>query len=211
MLIAQGRILVDGSPAYSIQQRVGEFTHVELDGVILQDNAPVYIMMNKPKGVVSATLDTKNTTVVDLITHPLKKALHIAGRLDFNTTGLILLTNDGAWSRRISLPESKLEKTYSVFLSKDVTDEYVHVFEKGIYLKYENITTQPAKLEILSERHVLLSITEGKYHQVKRMFGYFQNEVLELHRLSIGGLKLDDALKTGEYRQLNLDEIEVLT
>lgn len=201
-LLAQKRIMLDGEPAQSIQQSVSKFTHVMLDDECLQDNQPVYIMLNKPKGVVSATKDAKHTTVLDLIDHPQKDELHIAGRLDFNSTGLVLLTNDGAWSRRISLPETKLTKTYEVTLSKPVTEEYINAFEQGIYFAYEDITTQPAQLEILSSHEARISLVEGKYHQVKRMFGYFQNEVLSLHRISVGSMTLN-GLKEGESRVLS--------
>ncbi|MGO2136081.1 pseudouridine synthase [Marinobacter sp.] len=204
-LIAQKRILLDGCVAHSIQQKVTEFTHVVLDGHCLRDNNPVYIMLNKPRGVVSATKDAKHSTVLDLIRHPQKNELHIVGRLDLNTTGLVLLTNDGAWSRKISLPETKLAKTYEVTLSKALDDQYIDVFREGIYFGYENITTQPACLEILSEYTARLSLTEGKYHQVKRMFGHFRNEVLALHRVSVGHLSLD-GLKVGQSRLLTLEE-----
>ena len=204
LLIAQKRIVLDGDVAHSIQQKVNEFTHVVLDGRCLQDKNPVYIMLNKPKGVVSATKDLKHPTVLDLIQHPQKNELHIVGRLDFNTTGLVLLTNDGAWSRKISLPETKLAKTYEVLLSKPLTDEYIAVFREGIYFAYEDITTQPACLEILSEYTAKLSLIEGKYHQVKRMFGFFQNEVLALHRVSVGQFSLE-GLEEGGSRLLEID------
>lgn len=205
LLIAQKRIFLDGEVAHSVQQRVTEFTHVVLDGTCQQDNNPVYIMLNKPRGVVSATTDVKHTTVLDLIQHPQKNELHIAGRLDFNTTGLILLTNDGAWSRRISLPETKLAKIYEVALSKPVTAEYVTAFREGIYFAYEDITTQPASLEILSRHSARLSLIEGKYHQVKRMFGHFHNEVLALHRVSVGHIALGE-LEVGHSRLLTVEE-----
>jgi 16S rRNA pseudouridine516 synthase len=205
-LVAQKRIFLNGHVAHSIQQKVTEFTHVVLDGNCLKDNKPVYIMLNKPKGVVSATKDTKHSTVLDLIRHPQKNELHIVGRLDFNTTGLLLLTNDGAWSRKICLPETKLAKTYEVTLSKPLTNEYITVFREGIYFGYEDITTQPACLEILSEYTARLSLTEGKYHQVKRMFGFFQNEVLALHRVSVGHISLE-GLEVGHSRLLTIKEL----
>ena len=207
-LIAQRRIYLDGDVAHSVQQPVTEFTHVLLDGSCLKNNTPVYIMLNKPKGVVCATKDTSHSTVLDLIQHPQKNELHIAGRLDFNTTGLVLLTNDGAWSRRISLPETKLAKTYEVTLSKPLSSEYVAVFQEGLYFAYENITTQPAVLEILSKYTARLSLTEGKYHQVKRMFGFFQNEVVALHRVSVGHICLDE-LELGRSRPLTVKEAAV--
>lgn len=208
LLIAQKRIFLDGEPAHSIQQKVSEFTHVVLDGNCLKNNTPVYIILNKPKGVVSATRDAKHATVLDLIQHPQKNELHIAGRLDFNTTGLLLLTNDGNWSRRISLPETKLAKTYEVTLSKPLRVEYVAVFQEGIYFSYEDITTAPAHLEIVSEYTARVSLVEGKYHQVKRMFGFLQNKVLELHRVSVGHIVLD-GLELGDSRLLTEIEIEI--
>lgn len=208
LLIAQKRIFLDGHVAHSIQQKVMEFTHVVLDGLCLKNNNPIYMMLNKPSGIVSATKDLKHSTVLDLIQHPQKKELHIVGRLDFNTTGLVLLTNDGAWSRKISLPETKLEKTYEVTLSKPLTDEYITVFREGIYFAYEDITTQPACLEILSEYTARLSLVEGKYHQVKRMFGFFQNEVLALHRVSVGCISLE-GLEVGQSRLLTIKEAMV--
>lgn len=205
LLLAQNRIILNGEAAHSIQQQVTEFTHVVLDGQVLNDNNPIYIMLNKPQGVVSATKDPKHTTVLDLFDHPQKHALHIVGRLDFNTTGLVLLTNDGAWSRAISLPATALAKVYEVTLSKPLSDEYITAFRKGVYFSYEGITTQPACLEILSEYTARLSLTEGKYHQVKRMFGYFQNEVLALHRVSVGHIALA-GLALGRSRLLSESE-----
>lgn len=206
LLIAQQRILVGGKPAESIRQLIDKFSRVELDGVCLQQKRPVYIMLNKPKGVVSATRDGTHTTVVDLIDHPEKHDLHIAGRLDFNTTGLILLTNDGSWSRRLSLPESKLAKTYQVTVAKPLNADYVAAFLRGIYFAYEDITTQPASLEIVSPQEARLTLVEGKYHQVKRMFGHFQNEVLSLHRVSVGPIALGE-LEPGQCRELSEAEI----
>lgn len=204
-LIAQQRIVLDGRAAYSNQQKVTQFTHVVLDGRCLNNDSPLYVMLNKPMGVVSATTDSKHSTVLDLIKHPLKNKLHIAGRLDFNTTGLVLLTNDGSWSRKISLPETKLVKTYEVVVSKPLGDEYINVFREGIYFAHEKITTQPADLEIFSEYKAKLFLVEGKYHQVKRMFGFFQNKVLRLHRVSVGPFSLGE-LGLGESRIMSLDE-----
>ncbi|WP_205341902.1 pseudouridine synthase [Denitrificimonas caeni] len=209
LLLAQKRILVDGQVAQSIQHRVTQFSRVVLDNQCLQDHQPLYLLLNKPQGVVSATKDLKHRTVLDLIEHPHKDELHIVGRLDLNTTGLVLLTNDGAWSRTISLPETRLAKTYEVTLSKPVTAEYIQVFQQGIYFAYEGITTQPADLEIVSEYHARLSLVEGKYHQVKRMFGFFQNEVLALHRVSVGPLNLA-GLELGQSRALTVDELAAI-
>lgn len=207
LLVAQKRILVDGEAAHSVQQKVGQFSAVMLDGEMLTNAAPVYIMLNKPKGVVSATKDDQHRTVLDLIQHPNKADLHIAGRLDLNTTGLVLLTNDGAWSRKISLPETKLAKTYHVTLAKPLSQDYVQAFAEGIYFAYEDITTQPAKLTINTAYTATLELTEGKYHQVKRMFGAFRNEVLALHRSQVGHICLAD-LPEGEFRELSEGEVK---
>lgn len=207
LLVDQKRIILDGDPASSVQQKVTPFTHVILDGICLKNKLPVYLMLNKPTGVVSATKDLKHPTVLDLVDHPQKSELHIAGRLDFNATGLVLLTNDGVWSRKISSPESKLEKTYEVTLSKSVTEEYVEAFNKGIYFSFEDITTQPAKLEIVSDYTAKLTLTEGRYHQIKRMFGFFQNKVLALHRSSVGKISLD-GLEIGQSKLLTAGAID---
>jgi|SRR5690554_1409613 len=209
LLVAQKRIIVDGQAAHSIQQKVSQFTHIVVDGRCLQNNQALYLMLNKPQGVVSACKDVQHRTVIDLLEHPQKDQLHIAGRLDLNTSGLVLLSNDGAWSRRICLPESKLAKTYEVTVAQPLTPEYVAVFREGIYFAYENITTQPADLEILSAYHAKLTLTEGKYHQVKRMFGFFRNQVLALHRTSVGPLTLA-GLALGQSRTLTAQELAAL-
>jgi 16S rRNA pseudouridine516 synthase len=206
LLLAQRRIRLDGVVADSVQQAVTKFTRVELDGVCLQSEQPVYLALHKPGGVVSATKDNKHPTVLDLIDHPMKNELHIAGRLDFNTTGLVLLTNDGAWSSRISSPETKLPKTYEVTVSLPLSEEYVAAFQAGIYFAYEDITTLPARLEILSAHRARLSLVEGKYHQVKRMFGSFRNKVLALHRVSVGPVSLGD-LEPGAARPVAAGEL----
>jgi len=209
LLIAQKRIFVDGKVAEAANQKVGEFTQVVFDGQCLNDNTPVYLKLYKPKGVVSATTDKVCKTALDLINHPSKQSLHITGRLDKNTTGLLLLTNDGAWSRKVSLPETKLPKTYELRTAKPITPEYVNTFKKGVYFGYEDIITQPATLELLGETTARLTITEGKYHQIKRMFGVFRNEVLDLHRVSVGGIGLGN-LKEGESCLLSASEISAV-
>lgn len=206
LLVAQKRILIDGQAATSVQQKVTQFTQVQLDDQCLQNNQAIYILLNKPKGYVSATRDSQHPTVMDLIDHPRKASLHIAGRLDLNTTGVVLLSNDGTWTRKMSLPESHLAKTYEITVAQPLNDDYVRAFQQGIYFAYEDITTQPAQLEILTDFTARLTLTEGKYHQVKRMFGSFRNEVLALHRSSVGHICLGE-LMLGESRLLSPDEI----
>lgn len=210
LILAQGRVSVDGGVASDIAQPIGRFSHVTLDGQVLQARQPVYLMMNKPAGVVSATTDQKHQTVIGLLDRDDRHELHIAGRLDFNSTGLILLSNDGAWSRRLSLPERAIPKVYTVTVAQPLGIEYVEAFATGMYFAYEGITTRPAKLTLLSERVAQVSLTEGRYHQIKRMFGRFQNEVLALHRQRIGGLELDPRLAPGQSRELTATEVLAL-
>lgn len=209
-LLAQGRVLVDGSPAVAIHQLVDEFTHVRMDGRVLQANTPFYLMMNKPIGVVSATKDEQHETVVDLLRVPYGKSLHIVGRLDYNSSGMILLTNNGRWSRQLTTPENKVAKVYRVVLANPVTEECVDAFIKGIYFPYEGITTRPAKLDLVDAYTADVTLVEGRYHQIKRMFGRFRNPVLSLHRSAIGSVPLDVSLAPGSSRELTEWEVKAL-
>jgi 16S rRNA pseudouridine516 synthase len=206
-LFAERKILLNGVVAANSRQQISTFCRVEVEGKALQAREPIYLMMHKPRGCVSATADRKNTTVLDLIDLPTKKQLHLAGRLDFNTTGLLLLTNDGSWSSKVMLPQQKTSKTYWVETEDEITAEYVQQFLEGIYFRFENLTTLPAELKILSANTATLTIHEGRYHQIKRMFGFFQNKVIGLHRLSVGNIALDEKLSPGEYRHLTPAEI----
>jgi len=206
-LLAQQRILVDGAPATEINQVIDEFSHVVLDDRILQANVPRYLMMNKPAGVVSATKDERHKTVIDLLERADRHDLHIVGRLDFNSSGLLLLTNDGRWSRRLTTPENKIAKLYRVTLEKPITEDYVRAFSEGMYFSFEDITTRPAELNIISDYVAEVALMEGRYHQIKRMFGRFDNEVLTLHRMAIGNLSLESSLLPGQSRALTDREV----
>lgn len=208
LLLAQKQVWLDQQLATSVQQRVDEYTHVRVGDRVLQDKSPSYIMLNKPAGVVSATKDPKHTTVIDLLGTDQPKNLHIAGRLDFNSTGLLLLTNDGRWSRRLSSPELGIQKRYRVQLDKPVSAEVVAAFAQGMHFPYEGITTRAAELTVINEAVAEVALTEGRYHQIKRMFGRFQIEVLALHRFAVGSLELDKQLKPGAYRSLTEQELQ---
>jgi 16S rRNA pseudouridine516 synthase len=199
-MFAERKILVNGVEADNGLQEITKFCRVEADGKLLHMCEPMYIMMHKPRGCVSATKDHKNTTVLSLMGLPSKEQLHLAGRLDFNTTGLLLMTNDGNWSSKIMFPQYKIPKTYRVETSDEITEDYVQ--------KFSDITTLPAELKLLSATTAELTIHEGRYHQIKRMFGFFQNKVIALHRLSMGGLVLDKSLSPGEHRHLTSAEVE---
>ena len=210
LLVAQKRIKLDQHYADNIQQLVDQYTHVQFDDKILQANIPSYIMLHKPVGVVSATKDARHTTVIDLLPGKPPEDLHLAGRLDFNSTGLVLLTNDGRWSRRLSAPESNIEKRYVVGLDKPATQEMVLAFAQGLYFAFENLTTRPASLSMIDSHYVEVTLKEGRYHQIKRMFGQFQVKVLSIHRLSVGALKLEDSLLEGKSRALTEAEVSCI-
>ena len=131
---------VDGAMATGISQVVDHFSRIELDGKILQAREPVYFMLHKPCGVVSATRDGKHQTVIDLLAKKDREQLHIAGRLDYNTTGLVLLTNDGGWSRSLSEPGRNVAKTYQVCLENPLTPHYIQAFAEGMYFPYEDLS-----------------------------------------------------------------------
>ncbi|QHB18226.1 16S rRNA pseudouridine(516) synthase RsuA [Mannheimia pernigra] len=167
-----------------------------------------YFMLNKPQGYICSQDDSEYPTVSHFFDYPLITKLHTAGRLDVDTTGLVLLTDDGKWSHRITSPKHHCEKTYLVTLADPVEDFYAEKLAEGILLRGEKELTLPAQLEILGDYNVNLTISEGRYHQVKRMFAALGNKVEALHRWRIGDIVLDDDLGAGEFRPLTIDEIE---
>ena len=209
LMLVEGRVTVDGLIIKDPRHTVSEFSQVRLDDETVQAGKSArYFMLHKPCGCVSATRDPQHPTVLDLLDEPDTHDLHIAGRLDFNTSGLMLITNDGQWSRRLTQPTTHLPKVYHVETEQDIGEHYIAKFSEGVYFAYENLTTLPAQLTLLGPRQARLSIVEGRYHQVKRMFGFFGNKVLKLHRERIGLITLDPALEPGQYRPLRKEEID---
>ncbi|HAL71158.1 MAG TPA: 16S rRNA pseudouridine(516) synthase [Verrucomicrobiales bacterium] len=207
-LIAAKRVRVDGEICANNQQEVDRFTRIELDETVLQQpERALYLMLNKPVGILSATTDPVHPTVIDLLDDPDKHTLHIAGRLDRGTSGLVLLTNDGRWSKRLMEPVERVPKVYLVETAEDIIPEAVAAFAAGFYFHTEDITTQPAELQILAPRQARLTLYEGRYHQVKRMFHRVQNRVTALHRESIGSLHLPEDLQPGQWRALTPAEV----
>lgn len=166
-----------------------------------------YLMLNKPPGFISSNVDEQMPSLLNLIEIEKKQNVFIAGRLDADTTGLVLITDDGQWSHQVTSPRKKCEKRYRVSLQDSIDSEVVELFAQGIQLKSEPHPCLPAKLEIMSETEVLLTISEGKYHQVKRMFAAVGHFVTKLHREQIGNVELDPNLALGESRFLTEQEI----
>jgi 16S rRNA pseudouridine516 synthase len=206
-LIRGGRVGVAGNLVKQPAQQVDIHTEVTLDGELLPSPLPRYFMLNKPLGVVCATHDPGQRTVLDLLDEPRRHVLHIAGRLDIDTTGLVLVTDDGQWSHRITAPSRHCSKIYQVTLAEPLTPEQASGVAGGLLLKGERKPTKPAIVEKVSSCELRLTISEGKYHQVKRMFAAMGNRVVALHRLSIGGVSLDESLDPGAYRPLTAKEI----
>jgi 16S rRNA pseudouridine516 synthase len=190
-----------------------ELDHVTLHGETVEYKQFVYIMMNKPQGVISATEDVYEETVIDLL--EAEDALFEpfpVGRLDKDTEGLLLITNDGQLAHRLLSPKKHVPKTYFAIIDGRVTNEDVEAFKKGVTLD-DGYVTKPGKLVILkqgSSSEIELTITEGKFHQVKRMFEAVGKRVVYLKRLTMGPLKLDEDLELGEYRELTEEEIDAL-
>lgn len=205
--IAGGRVRLDGVVVRDPTAHVGRFTTVESDGIVLQQRPAHYLMLHKPVGYLSATSDPQHPTVLDLIAPELRPLLHIGGRLDRSTSGLILLTNDGQWSRHLTEPRKKIPKVYHVHTQQPISAETAQRFERGIHLAYEDLTTSPAMLEQIGPCEARLTIYEGRYHQVKRMFAAVGNRVAALHREQMGDIRLDPGLRPGECRALDPGEI----
>lgn len=205
--IRSGRVIVEGMEQRDPKCSVEVSTAVTLDGGALCSPGKRYIMLNKPEGYVSATKDKEHLTVMDLLDEESCGQLHIAGRLDLDTTGLVLITDDGQWSHRITSPQRDCKKTYLVETADPISDDSVLSFEQGIHLDNEKRPTLPAHIDIIDEHTARLTISEGRYHQVKRMFGAMGNKVDCLHRERIGHIYLDSRLQPGEYRYLTPDEI----
>jgi 16S rRNA pseudouridine516 synthase len=207
--IASGEFQVDGSVTTDLRIEITRFQEVAAGGKRLQTAIPpLYIALHKPPGILSATRDPEHTTVIDLIDHPDKDTLHLAGRLDRSSTGLILLTNDGAWSESLSHPDSKVAKTYLVETDRPIPESAPVKFAEGFPFLSEGITTRPASLDLLGPTTALVTLYEGRWHQIKRMFHRLDGiRLRSLHRQSIGPYDLD-GLAPGEWCEMDPGKIE---
>ena len=208
--IKKGNVTVNGDVVKNPAQHIDDSAHVEYMGVAVKKPQLRYIMFNKPAGVVCANSDNEHATVFDDLFLPRIDTLHIAGRLDIDTTGLLLITDDGQWLHRITSPRHNHKKTYLVDLATPITDEQIRILNEGVQLKNEKNCCQPAILEKKSRLQIRLTITEGKYHQVKRMMVAVGNHVVKLHREKIAHIKLDGNLAEGEWRELTENELSNL-
>lgn len=205
-MIRDGRVSINGQKENDPGRKVMEGEEVRADGAPVVYEKYVYYMLHKPAGVISATEDAREQTVLDLIDEKKRKGLFPVGRLDRDTEGLLLITNDGELAHRLLSPKRHVDKVYFARLDGPVGEEEKKRFAQGLKVD-DTLTALPAELEILDGKNeVRVTVREGKYHQVKRMFQAVGREVLYLKRLSMGPLVLDEQLPAGAYRRLTGEE-----
>ena len=207
-IIRAGRVRVNDVPASAPEQKIDETSdRVTLDGEAVGPRGPVVLLLHKPTGYVTSTDDPRDRTVMELLP-PQYRGLAPVGRLDKDTTGLLLLTTDGELNHRLLAPARHVDKTYLATLDKPVGDKEVAVFASGLSLS--DFEAAPADLKPLPDNRARVTIHEGKFHQVKRMFAAVEREVLTLHRETFGSLVLDEALPCGQWRELTEAEASAL-
>ena len=216
-LLRQGGVLVNSIIAKKADAAINPQTDkVSVNGNVIEYKKHIYIMLNKPKGIVSATTDGRDKTVIDILPDKLKRSgLFPAGRLDKDTTGFTLITDDGEFAHNILSPSHHVKKTYIVEVGRKVTEDEMKRFIDGMMIGDELF--KPAQLRFMSENadtgnfQYEIKIIEGRYHQIKRMFASVSNPVLELTRTAIGGLELDTGLNPGEAREITKKELDKIT
>jgi 16S rRNA pseudouridine516 synthase len=207
LAIRGGEVKVDGVPSTDPSTHIQTDARVEFRGGPVAAVAQQYWMLHKPVGVVCAARDSTYRTVLEFVKAPAHTVLHVVGRLDVDATGLVLLTDDGDWSHRVTSPRYKVAKVYRVTLAEPLSQAGQDTLRQGVALKGEPKPSQPALLERVSDNAWRVTITEGRYHQVKRMFAAIGNHVVALHRERIGAVALDPALAPGESRPLTAEEV----
>ncbi|NTS78900.1 16S rRNA pseudouridine(516) synthase RsuA [Catenovulum sp. SM1970] len=206
----RGEVTVDGEVVKNSALKIAETADVCIDGESISLIGARYIMLYKPAEFICSNIDEVYPSVLNiLIDDGVSKIdkLHTAGRLDADTTGLVLITDDGQWSHNITSPNKDCQKRYRVETEKVITDSMIEQLEQGVQLHNEDGLTKPATVEKIDDYELLLTISEGKYHQVKRMLAAVGNRVESLHREQIGQVELDQDLEIGEWRYLTDDEI----
>ncbi|GAA3967578.1 pseudouridine synthase [Allohahella marinimesophila] len=201
------RVTVNGSVMTKAAYQVKDTDVISLDGAPLVHQDYLYLMLNKPLDVVCSSDEPDHRTVIDMLDPTLRhRNLQPAGRLDKDATGLVLITDDGQWNHAVTTPGRKT-KTYRVETAEPISNADITAFDIGLFLNGEGTPTRPALLEPLNAKSCYVTISEGRYHQIKRMFAARGNRVTSLHRLSMGEIRLDPALAPGEWRALTPDEI----
>ncbi|MEZ9197994.1 16S rRNA pseudouridine(516) synthase RsuA [Shewanella sp. 10N.286.54.B9] len=203
----RGDVTCNGEVVKTSGFKVTDEHEIRLEGVILKVIGPRFIMLNKPVDTICSTIDEEYPSVIGLLDVIRPEDLHIAGRLDADTTGLVLITTDGKWSHKITSPKKECGKRYLLETADPLTEDLVEQFATGLQLNNEDGLTKPAILELLGTHQARLTITEGKYHQVKRMLAAVGNKVTKLHREVVGEIELDSTLELGEWRFLTESEI----
>ena len=204
----RGDVTCDGVVVKNSGFKVLPQMAVHLDGTLISIIGERYIMLNKPVDTICSTIDEEYPSVLSLIDIEKMDTLHIAGRLDVDTTGLVLITSDGQWSHKITSPKKDCGKRYLVELAEPIDASLIQVFADGVELRNEDGLTKPALIDIIDPTHVRLTISEGKYHQVKRMFAAVGNRVVNLHREAVGAIELNTDLAAGEWRFLTDAEVK---
>ncbi len=207
-LVQAKKVEIDGIVAKNSDMKIDEKSAIiKIDGKELEIKKYIYLILNKPQGYVSATEDKNDKTVLELVPEEYQnRGLFPAGRLDKDTTGLMILTNDGKFAHNILAPKKHVKKCYEVEIDIPVTEEMVEKFANGIKLNDGECKT--SKLIITGENTAIVELTEGRYHQIKRMFGCCKAKVIKLNRISMGNLKLPEDLKQGKCRELTEEELK---
>lgn len=209
--IRKGRVCVNGKLCKKDDTHIDEtMDTIIFDGQMVEYQSTVYIMMNKPKGVVSATEDAYYETVMDLIDAPIPKDCFPVGRLDIDTEGLLLICNNGKLAHELLSPKKHVDKKYYTEIDAPLTEEDIHILTTG-QIVLDDRKLQPATIEILQDNALYLTIHEGIYHQVKRMMEAVGHKVVYLKRVQMGNLELDETLEPGEWRYIRDDELRKLT
>ncbi|QQN56780.1 16S rRNA pseudouridine(516) synthase [Anaerococcus obesiensis] len=205
-LVINGEIIKDSS--VKVDPNIDEVIYM---GELVDYFENIYIMMNKREGLICQSNELDGTVMSDLDEFYLNLDLAIAGRLDKDTTGLLLMSTDGKFIHRVISPNSNIWKKYEVETSKKIEPALVEIFKEGVYIKEDDYYARSAKLEIIEDKKAYVYVTEGKFHLVKRLFSNNDNEVVKLKRLAIGKLQLDKTLNPGDYRELTQEEKELFT
>lgn len=205
-LVINGEIIKDSS--VKVNPNIDEVIYM---GELVDYFENIYIMMNKREGLICQSNELEGTVMSDLDEFYLNLDLAIAGRLDKDTTGLLLMSTDGKFIHRVISPNSNIWKKYEVETSKKINPALIEIFKEGVYIKEDDYYARSARLEIIDEKKAYVYVTEGKFHLVKRLFSNNDNEVVKLKRVAIGDLELDKTLNQGQYRELTKEEIELFT